>query len=404
MAPTAVKPKVIIVGAGIGGLVLAILLEQAGVPYEILERATVVRPLGSALALGVNVMPFFKQAGLYDEIMGIGKVFNELVVFNENREPVIQRDLRSEVEMGGSFGIIVARPKLYDIFLRHVPAAKILRGKRVESIEEFEGGVRVACKDGSIHEGHILVGADGAYSTVRKCLYKRLKDENKLPAGDDQELPFNFSCIVGQTVPLDPKKFTQLNDALAHSHAVIGDNKPYSWSTITTKDDTICWTVIRELEDSMKKDVRSRIRNPEQASEATEEMCTETRDFPLPLKIDRWTGDAVNLTLGDLYDNTPRDLVSIVTLEEKVFETWYAGRTVLMGDAVHKMNPAGGQGAVTAMHDAIILANWINAIPSTSVQDIEMAFREYKDERFLNAVASFKSCQGAGKILEKVLY
>ena len=81
---------------------------------------------------------------------------------------------------------------------------------------------------------------------------------------------------------------------------------------MTTKDDTICWTVIRELKDSMKKEVRSKIRNPEQASKATEEMCTETRDFPLPLKIDRWTGDAVNLTLGDLYDNTPKDLVSIV--------------------------------------------------------------------------------------------
>ncbi len=82
----------------------------------------------------------------------------------------------------------------------------------------------------------------------------------------------------------------------------------------------------------MKKDVRSRIRNPVQAAEAIEEMCTETRDFALPLKIDRWTGNAVNLTLGDLYDNSPKDLVSIVTLEEKVFETWYAGRTVLLGD------------------------------------------------------------------------
>ena len=67
------------------------------------------------------------------------------------------------------------------------------------------------------------------------------------------------------------------------------------------------------------------------------------------------------------------------------------------------MNPAGGQGAVTAMHDAIVLANWINAVPSNSVSDIEMAFREYKEERFQNAVASFKSCQGAGKILEKVI-
>lgn len=51
MVSKALRPKVIIVGAGIGGLVLAILLEQAGVPYEILERATVVKPLGTSLKL-----------------------------------------------------------------------------------------------------------------------------------------------------------------------------------------------------------------------------------------------------------------------------------------------------------------------------------------------------------------
>lgn len=37
---------VLIVGAGLGGLLLGALLEKAGVPYNIFERATVVKPLG----------------------------------------------------------------------------------------------------------------------------------------------------------------------------------------------------------------------------------------------------------------------------------------------------------------------------------------------------------------------
>jgi 2-polyprenyl-6-methoxyphenol hydroxylase-like FAD-dependent oxidoreductase len=41
-------PSVIIVGAGLGGLMLAILLEQINVPYHIFERATKVKPLGTA--------------------------------------------------------------------------------------------------------------------------------------------------------------------------------------------------------------------------------------------------------------------------------------------------------------------------------------------------------------------
>lgn len=40
------KPRVLIVGAGIGGLMLAFLLKKGGVPFLVLERAHEVKPLG----------------------------------------------------------------------------------------------------------------------------------------------------------------------------------------------------------------------------------------------------------------------------------------------------------------------------------------------------------------------
>jgi 2-polyprenyl-6-methoxyphenol hydroxylase-like FAD-dependent oxidoreductase len=40
------KPEVMIVGAGLGGLFLALLLEQINVPYHIYERSAKVKPLG----------------------------------------------------------------------------------------------------------------------------------------------------------------------------------------------------------------------------------------------------------------------------------------------------------------------------------------------------------------------
>lgn len=44
--PTTDKPTVLIVGAGLGGLMLGALLEKSGVPYMIFERATTVKLLG----------------------------------------------------------------------------------------------------------------------------------------------------------------------------------------------------------------------------------------------------------------------------------------------------------------------------------------------------------------------
>ncbi|KAF9303818.1 hypothetical protein BGZ91_009043 [Linnemannia elongata] len=69
-------------------------------------------------------------------------------------------------------------------------------------------------------------------------------------------------------------------------------------------------------------------------------------------------------------------------LEEKVFKTWYDCRTVLIGDACHKFNPAGGVGAANAMHDAIALANRINGLPFHPIaEEVEDAFKAYQEER-----------------------
>jgi 2-polyprenyl-6-methoxyphenol hydroxylase-like FAD-dependent oxidoreductase len=41
-------PKVLISGAGLGGLFFALLLEKANIPYHIYERAAVAKPLGKS--------------------------------------------------------------------------------------------------------------------------------------------------------------------------------------------------------------------------------------------------------------------------------------------------------------------------------------------------------------------
>ncbi|KAG0065381.1 hypothetical protein BGZ89_008366 [Linnemannia elongata] len=65
-----------------------------------------------------------------------------------------------------------------------------------------------------------------------------------------------------------------------------------------------------------------------------------------------------------------------------LFETWNHGRTVLIGDAAHKLLPSTGAGAVNAMQDAVILANHIYDIKPNSFENIKAALHGYKAERF----------------------
>ncbi|KAG0321219.1 hypothetical protein BG000_003324, partial [Podila horticola] len=80
-------------------------------------------------------------------------------------------------------------------------------------------------------------------------------------------------------------------------------------------------------------------------------------------------------------------------LEEIVFDTWYGGRTVLLGDACHKMNPSGASGAITAIHDAVTLANWLSTLRLPREKEIEEMFREYRAERYPVAKAAYESSQ-----------
>ncbi|KAG0315900.1 hypothetical protein BG000_005047, partial [Podila horticola] len=85
--------------------------------------------------------------------------------------------------------------------------------------------------------------------------------------------------------------------------------------------------------------------------------------------------------------------MSKVMLEEIVFNTWYGGRTVLLGDACHKMNPSGAAGAITAIHDAVTLSNWLSTLRLARLKEIEQVFKEYRTERYPVAKEAFEASQ-----------
>jgi len=75
-------------------------------------------------------------------------------------------------------------------------------------------------------------------------------------------------------------------------------------------------------------------RNLEWGPEAAEAMCKQVRHLKVP-----GGKDGNDWTIGDIIDQTPKEFISKVMLEEKLFSTWYGGRTVLIGDGKSFMFP-----------------------------------------------------------------
>ncbi|KAG0024960.1 hypothetical protein BGZ81_007528 [Podila clonocystis] len=282
------RPRVLISGGGIGGLTLAILLHNANIPFLVLERASVIKPLGSALSLGCHIAPLFKQLGIYDEFVTRAKEYNVMNMLTE--------------------GLDVVNTMNFDWL------------KKSEI-------VLVRCSDGSAYYGNILVGADGAYSAVRQQLYKDLKVEQKLPG-----LPFRCVCLVGQTEVLDPEEFPDLKKELAQFHTVLGVSTMCTWITMTTKQNTVCWMVIHFLDkDSSKRN--DSFRNSEWGPEEAEALAREVLPFPIP-----GGRDGKPITLGEFVERTPRQQMSKVMLEEIMNPTGGAGAINAIHDAVTLAN------------------------------------------------------------------
>ncbi|KAI1291470.1 hypothetical protein EDD11_008917 [Mortierella claussenii] len=368
------KSRVIIIGAGIAGLALAAILEQASIPYDIYERASSVKPLGSAISFGPGLFPVFEQLGVLDQITARSKIVGKNHIWNEKLE--LQGTLDYELDTS-KYGyesiipVIISRPALYDILLNLIPKHKIHYSKRIVSYTETVDGVTVQMSDSSTYQGHILVGADGAYSGVRQSMYEKLDAEGKLSASDKAPLGFSSICLVGQTTPLDPTSVPAFADRFCRFDSTLGSG-PYFWVTFTTAENTICWMVVKLLDQVAHKDQDTSL-NSEWGPEAAETMANDVRDSPIAC------GDYK--TMGELIDLTPKDLMSKVMLEEKVFEAWYRGRTVLLGDACHKMTPNAGLGATNGIFDAIALGNYLSTLHNDNIKDISSTFQQYQDER-----------------------
>ncbi|KAF9321207.1 hypothetical protein BG003_003031 [Podila horticola] len=334
------KPRVLIAGDGIGGLTLAILLKKAGIPFEVFERNYDIKQLDSVMALGAPIAPLLQQLGIYDDLVKIAKPLAEVNVITDDMEPMYTMNL-DRLKDATDF---------YDLLWKQVPEENIVLGKSLHNFDQDKKSVLVRCTDASKYYCDILVGADGAYSRVRETLYRSLEDDNVLSASDIAPLSYGSICLVGQTNVLDPEDFPDLKEELCKDYSVLGTNSKYT---------------------------------------AAKAMCNQVRDFKVP-----GGKDGKVHTLGDLIDRTPKDRISKIMLEEKMFSTWHGGRVALLGDGI-------GHGATSAMHDAVALANWIVSLESPSMVDVNNVFKEYQAERYPIAKEEFEQSQVFTNVLGK---
>lgn len=342
------KEKFVVVGAGLGGALMAVYLGKAGYEVEVYERR--LDPRGRKaergrsinLAISTRGIHALGKVGLAREILDMAVPMRGRMIHSPKGELSFQPYGTREDQVINSVeraGLNLALVKAAESF----PNIRFVFGKRCAAVD-LEGAT-VELEDTGTGErssarGDVLVGADGAYSTLRREMQKleRFDYEQSYLGHGYKELG----------IPPGPNGGFRMEPNALH----IWPRGGFMMIALPNRDGSFTCTCFWPYEGP----------NGFEALRTEQDVMRyfgETFPDALPLMPTLAT---------DYFENPTGSLVTI-----RCYPWHHEHRAVLLGDACHAVVPFYGQGANAAFEDCSVLDECIGRHPG----DLQTAFSQF---------------------------
>ena len=319
--------RIAIIGAGIGGLTLALALRQRGIEAVIYEQAAHLTEIGAAIALSANGTRELERLGCLDALASASTEPTELIYrgwADDGR--IASFPVRQEAAYRERFGAPyfgIHRADLQTILSARHGGGGLHLGHRLDRLVEGSRSITLHFDNGHVAEADLVIGADGVRSAVRRHV-----------SGNDAVRYSRTSAFRG-IVPIealpslpDPEAIQFWMGPNAHllHYAIGGERKSVNYFAVVEGPEI--WP--QTGGSTAKIDHRTAVEAFRGWHPAVTEMIDAVEHTV------RWGLFTVNPVLH-----------------------WFRGRAVLMGDSVHAMLPHHGQGANATIEDAVTLAEII---------------------------------------------
>jgi 2-polyprenyl-6-methoxyphenol hydroxylase-like FAD-dependent oxidoreductase len=306
--------RILVVGAGIGGLAVARTLARGGFSVEIVEREPAWAQAGTGIYLPGNAARALRVLGLEQAVMERGIVIPRQRVSDDRGRLLVEVDL-AELWDGVGRCLALHRADLHEVLLDGARDVPLRMGADVRGLDEQDGRVSVQFGDGTAGDYSLVIGADGIHSSVRRLAFG--SDATARPVGQ----------VGWRFVTACPPEITTWSVMLGQRTAFltipIGNGRVYCYCDLVSP-----------------------------AGEARHE------DFGR-----HFSGYAD--PVPKLLESVPEpDLVHRSTIEEVALDSWVRGRVALVGDAAHATSPNMAEGAAMALEDALVLAECLGRLES----------------------------------------
>lgn len=194
--------RILVVGAGVGGISIARGLLRDGHDVAVFEQRPDMRAGGGAVTIWSNGETVLRQLGVGMD--GAGQELSSVRVMTSTGRPMTTLDVTAIVHRMGAPVRMVPRRVLLERLLEGFPAERVRCNTQVVDVARTSDGVRVDFADGGCAEGDLVIGADGLHSKVREIVGAPLAEPTgwcswqglaTLPGGADRHVAF---VIVGE--------------------------------------------------------------------------------------------------------------------------------------------------------------------------------------------------------------
>ena len=349
--------KVLIAGAGVAGLTLALMLHRRGVESVIFEQASEIREVG----VGINILPHaIKELAALDlmpKLDAVGIRTKELHYISRLGQKVWSELRGTDAGFDyPQFSIHRGRLQrvIHDAVIAVLGQGAVRTGLKLQGFIQDEGGVVAHFTDakfGLMSEtvrGDVLVGADGIHSVVRRHFHP------------DQGPPSWQGLMLWRGATEWPKFLTGRSMYIAGGMSA--KIALYPIAPGSTPDTRLTnWAIVSRIADGEitppPADSWSRMGR-------MDEVIPYARRFNVP-----------GVDVEALVRATPV-LWEYPMCDRDPLPHWSHGRVTLIGDAAHPMYPVGSNGAAQAILDARCLADWLRKADHPM-----QALHEYELER-----------------------
>jgi FAD-dependent urate hydroxylase len=159
------KLRILIVGAGAGGISIARGLLRDGHDVTVFDQRPDVQAGGGAVTIWSNGATVLRQLGV--DMDGAGQPLSTVRVVTSTGRQIAAVDVTAMVARLGAPVRMVPRRILLERLLEGFPTDRIRCNCRAVGVFGTHNGVRVEFEDGSSADGDLLIGADGLHSMVR---------------------------------------------------------------------------------------------------------------------------------------------------------------------------------------------------------------------------------------------